>query len=341
MAKIMLNQTVSRPILYNFAQQQIAKSPSDWLNKLDAEKDKFLATIEPVKECVKKYMTNLYPKDNLLDVKTGKKTGDLDILSKYDQTISETCFWFTDRDEDIEKRRYSHNRDDTRSIYANFNKTGYGDGYSYGSSKKEIGNISKDSTIALFFKDLVDSGIDVMKYLYHNNKDNEGLDYNGKKLRWQEEREIGRQIDSHRSQFMEDNGLEMQFTMPPTNYSCYQRAFLVNAKDYETMYSWIDALEGVHLKFHKYQEEMKKKFKAYTEVIRNSRTLEGVIEQWSEAEQCRSKITGQSTALALTSADSLSIIQQDMMSRQVKDKVAVVVTPKDSTVISDSAWGNA
>ena len=30
MAKTMLNQTVSRPILYAYAQEQIAKTPNKW-----------------------------------------------------------------------------------------------------------------------------------------------------------------------------------------------------------------------------------------------------------------------------------------------------------------------
>ena len=32
-AKTMLNQTVSRPILYAYAQEQIAKTPNKWLNE--------------------------------------------------------------------------------------------------------------------------------------------------------------------------------------------------------------------------------------------------------------------------------------------------------------------
>ena len=80
---------------------------------------------------------------------------------------------------------------------------------------------------------------------------------------------------------------------------------------------------------------MKKKFKAYVEVINSSRTLEGVIEQWSEAEEIASKIRGTGTALTIVSADSMSIIEQDMLSRKVQDKVAIVVTP------TESAWGNA
>ena len=63
--------------------------------------------------------------------------------------------------------------------------------------------------------------------------------------------------------------------------------------------------------------------------------MEGVIEQWPEAEEMASKIRGTGTALTIVSADSMNIIQQDMMSRQAQDKVAVVITPPESV------WGNA
>ena len=74
---------------------------------------------------------------------------------------------------------------------------------------------------------------------------------------------------------------------------------------------------------------MKTKFKAYVELIRSSKSLEAVIEKWSGAENVRHKITGTGTALALSNI-SESIIEADMLARQAKDKVAVVVTPAES-----------
>ena len=68
---------------------------------------------------------------------------------------------------------------------------------------------------------------------------------------------------------------------------------------------------------------------AYAELIRSSKNLEQVIEQWSEAENVRHKITGTGTALALSSI-SKSIIEQDMAERKLAETVAVVVTPKES-----------
>ena len=51
-AKTMLNQTVSRPILYAYAQEQIAKTPSKWLNEKNEKIQEFLACIPQIKEIV-------------------------------------------------------------------------------------------------------------------------------------------------------------------------------------------------------------------------------------------------------------------------------------------------
>ena len=85
MAKTMLNQTMSRPILYAYAQEQIAKTPSKWLNEKNEKIQEFLACIPQIKELVKNKIGNLYPKEELA------------VLKKYELTNQESCFWFTDR----------------------------------------------------------------------------------------------------------------------------------------------------------------------------------------------------------------------------------------------------
>ena len=314
MPKTMLNQTMSRPILYAYAQEQIAKTPSKWLNEKKKKIEEFKALIPQIKEIVKNKIGNLYPKEELA------------ILKKYELTNQESCFWFTDREEES-KNRHSSNKE--RSVYANFDCDGYGRGYSYGSSKNnEIGNLSRDDLIALYYEDMVANGIDVVKYKFVEDN---GCDYNGKKATTyhQEIRGIKEKIDGYQSKFFEDNNMSMEFTMPNSNYSCYQRAHLITPEEYQVFMIWNDKLEGIRLKWHKHYEEMKEKFKAYAELIRSSKTLEQVIDVWSEAENVRHKISGTGTALALSSI-SESVIQQDMAERKLADTVAVVVTPKES-----------
>ena len=319
MAKTMLNQTMSRPILYAYAQEQIAKTPSKWLDEKTEKIQEFLACIPKIKELVKNKIGGLYPKEKL------------DVLKEFELTNQESCFWFTDRDKKDEEGR--HIRTDERSIYANFDCKGYGGNYRYGSSKKEIGNLSRDDLIALYYEDMVANGIDVVKFKYVEDNN---ADYNGKRMNTyhREVRDISDKIDAYQSKFFEDNDMHMEFTMPNSNYSCYQRAQLVTPEEYQTLLIWNDKLESIRLKWHKHYEEMKEKFKYYAQLIRGSKTLEAVIEDWSEAENVRHKITGTGTAVALCTIGK-SIIQQDMLARQAKDSIAVVVTP------TESAWGSA
>ena len=314
MAKTMLNQTVSRPILYAYAQEQIAKTPSKWLNEKNKKIQEFLACIPQIKEIVKNKIDNLYPKEELT------------VLKKYELTNQESCFWFTDREEDTEDR---HSRNKERSVYANFACKGYGRGYSYGSSdNNEVGNLSRDDLIAIYYEDMVANGIDVVKYKFvQDNK----CDYNGKRMDTyhKEVRDISNKIDEYQQKFFDDTDMSMEFTMPNSNFSCYQRAHLITPEEYQVFMIWNDKLEGIRLKWHKHYEEMKEKFKAYAELIRSSKNLEQVIEVWSEAENVKHKITGTGTALALSSI-SESVIQQDMAERKLADSVAVVVTPKES-----------
>ena len=318
MAKTMLNQTMSRPILYAYAQEMIAKTPSKWLTSKKEKIEEFKACIPAIKETVRNKISSLYPKEELA------------VLKKYELTNQESCFWFTDRKKETEDR---HHRNDERSIYANFDCKGYGSRYSYGSSKsKEIGNLSTKDTIALYFEDMVKDGVDVMKYLFMEANDRQ--DYNGKRCSWSEQSALEKSIKSYGTKFFEDNDMSMEFTMPNSNYSCYQRAHLVTPEEYQILCVWSDKLESIQLQWHKHYEEMKEKFKHYAQLIRGSRTLEAVIEDWSEAENVRHKISGTGTAVALCTVGK-SIIQQDMLERQAKDKVAFVVTP------TENVWGSA
>ena len=309
MAKTMLNQTVSRPILYEYAQEQIAKTPNKWAGETKKAINEFLATIPKIKQIVKDKIGSLTPQK------------DLDVLAKYGMTEQESCFWFTDTETE-------NARADKQSVYANFACNGYGRGYYYNSSKREIGNLSTDDLIALYYEDMVANGIDVVKYKFVQDND---CDYNGKRMNayHKEIRDIRDKIDAYQQKFFDDNDLAMSFTVPRSQSSCHQRARIITSEQLAVFDDYLSKLERVHLKWHKHYEQMKEKFKAYAELIRSSKNLEQVIEQWSEAENVRHKITGTGTALALSSI-SKSIIQQDMAERKLAETVAVVISPKES-----------
>ena len=104
MAKTMLNQTMSRPILYAYAQEMIAKTPSKWLTRKTEKIEEFKSCIPAIKEMVRNKISSLYPKEELA------------VLKKYELTNQESCFWFTDREQEAEDR---HSSRKDRSIYAN------------------------------------------------------------------------------------------------------------------------------------------------------------------------------------------------------------------------------
>ena len=315
MAKTLLNQTTSRPMYYTYAQEVIAKTPSKWSEPKQKAIQEVKDIIPEIKKIVTKIVGNATPQS------------DLDVLSRYNATEEESCFWFTDRDDKINDDSYNARRDE-RSIYTNFACNGYGNYYHYGSSNREIGGLSREDLIAFYYEDMVAKGIDVIKYKYV--EDNE-RDYNGKRMTTycQEIREIRDSIDKYQKKFFEDNDMAMSFTVPKSRHSCHQRARLVTSDELAVFQKYLSALERVRLKWHKHYEEMKEKFKAYAELIRSSKTVEQVEEVWTEAVNIRHKVKGTGTALALSSI-SQSVIQQDMEARKLADTVAVVVTPKES-----------
>ena len=317
-AKTMLNQTHSRPICYAYAQELISSVPSKWKTARDEAIVDFKNTIPKIKELVKNKIENLYPKEKL------------DVLKEFDLTRQESCFWFTDRDV---KDEQGYTKKTDRSIYADFEHDSFNRGY----NKCEIGQLQTDDLIAIYFEDMVKDGVDVMKYLFlsewgkKDEHSHQQYDYNGKKInRWTKEfSDLEDSIKAYSKNFYEENDLAMEFTMPKSDYNCHQRAQLVTPEEYVILMTWKDKLEVIQLKWYKQKNEMKAMFKAYAELIRTSRTLEQLVEKDSAFENCRSKIVGTGTAVALSSVNS-SLIDECIAKRKLADTVAVVISPKES-----------
>ena len=311
--KVLLNQTHSRPICYAYSQTLVSAMPSKWKVARDIEIEEFKSIIPKIKEFVKNKLESLYPPK------------DMEVLSKYSAIRSESCFWFTDRDEKDEYGNIRRRSD--KDIYANFDCEGYGRGYHYGSSDKEIGNLSIKDIIAIYYEEMVADGIDVMKYLFlsdWNKVNGVSKDYNGKRISSYtgEYRDLERSIEKYGQKFFDDNDVSLSTITPRTDTTCYERAILVTPEEFALLFSWKNALERIHLKWHKQAEEMKNMFKAYAELIRTSKTLEQLIEKDPAFEHCRSKIVGTGTALALSSVNS-SLIDQCIAERQLQTGVSL------------------
>ena len=311
--KTLLNQTHSRPICYAYSQTLVSAMPSKWKVARDIEIEEFKSIIPKIKEFVKNKVESLYPPK------------DMKLLSKYNATENESCFWFTDRDEKDENGYIQSNS--SKDIYANFDCDGYGRSYRYNSSGKEIGNLSIKDTIAIYFEEMVADGIDVMKYLFlsdWNKVDGVSKDYNGKRINsWTGEyRDLENSIEEYGKKFFTDNDVSLSVITPRSNNSCYNRAILVTPEEFAFLSSWKNSLERIQLKWYKQAEEMKGLFKAYAEFIRTSKTLEQLIEKDPAFEHCRSKILGTGTAVALSAVNS-SLIDQCIAERQLPTEVSL------------------
>ncbi len=314
--KLLLNQTVSRPMLYALAQEKISTTPREVLDELAETVKDFFDYIPKVKQFMKDRLSNLMPES------------DAQVLRNYGLTRTERCFWFTDKDSELANIGSSSNE---RDWFVSFEQ----DSWNSYSSDRSIGRLRKEDLIALYYTDMVSNGIDVMKYLF---VEEEGKDYNGKTVSYynSEQRDRRESIGKYNIKFFEDNGLDsedLSFEVPydSNNRSCHQRARLITEEQHDILAQYKYKLGAVRLVWHKALEQMKKEFQVYRQLIKNAKTLEAVADEWPEAEEVRHKLEGTGTALALSTADR-SIIQEGMARREAAKKGIAFIVPKPEAI---------
>ena len=314
--KLLLNQTVSRPMLYALAQEKISTTPREVLDELAETVKDFFDYIPKVKQFMKDRLSNLMPES------------DAQVLRNYRLTRTERCFWFTDKDSELANIGSSSNE---RDWFVSFEQ----DSWNSYSSDRSIGRLRKEDLIALYYTDMVSNGIDVMKYLF---VEEEGKDYNGKTVSYynSEQRDRRESIGKYNIKFFEDNGLDsedLSFEVPydSNNRSCHQRARLITEEQHDILAQYKYKLGAVRLVWHKALEQMKKEFQVYRQLIKNAKTLEAVADEWPEAEEVRHKLEGTGTALALSTADR-SIIQEGMARREAAKKGIAFIVPKPEAI---------
>ena len=314
--KLLLNQTVSRPMLYALAQEKISTTPREVLDELAETVKDFFDYIPKVKQFMKDRLSNLMPES------------DAQVLRNYGLTRTERCFWFTDKDSELANIGSSSNE---RDWFVSFEQDSWNSSY----NDRSIGRLNTEQLISLYYIDMVSNGIDVMKYLF---VDEEGKDYNGKTVSYynSEQRDRRESIGKYNIKFFEDNGLDsedLSFEVPydSNNRSCHQRARLITEEQHDILAQYKYKLGAVRLVWHKALEQMKKEFQVYRQLIKNAKTLEAVADEWPEAEEVRHKLEGTGTALALSTADR-SIIQEGMARREAAKKGIAFIVPKPEAI---------
>jgi hypothetical protein len=303
-------------MLYALAQEKISTTPREVLDELAETVKDFFDYIPKVTQFMKDRLSNLMPES------------DAQVLRNYGLTRTERCFWFTDKDSELANISSSSNE---RDWFVSFEQ----DSWNSYSSDRSIGRLRKEDLIALYYTDMVSNGIDVMKYLF---VEEEGKDYNGKTVSYynSEQRDRRESIGKYNIKFFEDNGLDsedLSFEVPydSNNRSCHQRARLITEEQHDILAQYKYKLGAVRLVWHKALEQMKKEFQVYKQIIKHSKTLEAVANEWPEAEEIRHKLEGTGTALALSTADR-SVIQEGMARREAAKKGIAFIVPKPEAI---------
>jgi hypothetical protein len=303
-------------MLYALAQEKISTTPREVLDELAETVKDFFDYIPKVTQFMKDRLSNLMPES------------DAQVLRNYGLTRTERCFWFTDKDSELANIGSSSNE---RDWFVSFEQ----DSWNSYSSDRSIGRLRKEDLIALYYTDMVSNGIDVMKYLF---VEEEGKDYNGKTVSYynSEQRDRRESIGKYNNKFFEDNGLDsedLSFEVPydSNNRSCHQRARLITEEQHDILAQYKYKLGAVRLVWHKALEQMKKEFQVYKQIIKHSKTLEAVANEWPEAEEIRHKLEGTGTALALSTADR-SVIQEGMARREAAKKGIAFIVPKPEAI---------
>jgi hypothetical protein len=303
-------------MLYALAQEKISTTPREVLDELAETVKDFFDYIPKVTQFMKDRLSNLMPES------------DAQVLRNYGLTRTERCFWFTDKDSELANIGSSSNE---RDWFVSFEQ----DSWNSYSSDRSIGRLRKEDLIALYYTDMVSNGIDVMKYLF---VEEEGKDYNGKTVSYynSEQRDRRESIGKYNIKFFEDNRLDsedLSFEVPydSNNRSCHQRARLITEEQHDILAQYKYKLGAVRLVWHKALEQMKKEFQVYKQIIKHSKTLEAVANEWPEAEEIRHKLEGTGTALALSTADR-SVIQEGMARREAAKKGIAFIVPKPEAI---------
>ena len=315
--KLLLNQTVSRPMLRTLAQEKISTTPREVLDELAETVKDFFDYIPKVKQFAKDRLANLLPES------------DAKVLRNYGLTRYERCFYFTDKDSELANIGASGNE---RDWFISFESN---TSYSSVPNKRCIGRLDEEHLIALYFTDMVSNGIDVLRHLFIEDGDK---DYNGRTVRYynRERRDLREAIGKYNTKFFEDSGFdsdELSFEVPydSNNRSCHQRARLITAEQHEILAKYAYKLGAVKIAWHKALAQMKSEFQVYNQIIKYSKTLEDAVKEWPEAEEIRHKLEGTGTALALSTADR-SVIQEGMARREAAKKGIAFIVPKPQAI---------
>jgi len=236
---------------------------------------------------------------------------DMKILSKYNVTREEGCFYL--------KNTHS----DNDQIYVNLKE---GSGY-YSSSNSISTPFTDTQACTLFIDEMANNGIDTMNYLaYRDNSLGRRVSYNQFCAERDKIEPLTKQINAEYG----FGGDDTSFTTASSGHYCHNRALSINSEEEKVFTDYKLLIENAEKSANAIIKDRQSVLDDYYALIRSSKYFEQVLEVWGEASEVSEQMgrTIADNAVSVVSSDALERIKQDQLKRsssEDNDDTAFVV----------------
>jgi hypothetical protein len=297
--RTLLNDKVKRPILYALARKKVAQTPLKSTEEHKANLQAIKDHVPLMKKTLKTIVDRNFPAD------------DMKILSKYNVTREEGCFYL--------KNTHS----DNDQIYVNLKE-----GSSYYSTSNAISTPFTDTqACTLFIDEMANNGIDTMNYLaYRDNTLGRRVSYNQFCAERDKIEPITKQINAEYG----FGGDDTSFTTASSGHYCHNRALSINSEEEKVFTDYKLLIENAEKSANAIIKDRQSVLDDYYALIRSSKYFEQVLEVWGEASEVSEQMgrTIADNAVSVVSTDALERIKQDQLKRsssEDNDDTAFVV----------------
>jgi len=297
--RTLLNDKVKRPILYALARKKVAQTPLKSTEEHKANLQAIKDHVPLMKKTLKTIVDRNFPAD------------DMKILSKYNVTREEGCFYL------------KNTQSDNDQIYVNLKE---GSSY-YGTSNAISTPFTDTQACTLFIDKMVNNGIDTMNYLaYRDSSLGRRVSYNQFCAERDKIEPMTKQINAEYG----FGGDDTSFTTPSSGHYCHNRALSINAEEEKVFTDYKLLIENAEKSANAIIKDRQSVLDDYYALIRSSKYFEQVLEVWGEASEVSEQMgrTIADNAVSVVSSDALERIKQDQLKRsssEDNDDTAFVV----------------
>ena len=288
--RTLLNDKVKRPILYALARKKVAQTPLKSTEEHKANLQAIKDHVPLMKKTLKTIVDRNFPAD------------DMKILSKYNVTRDEGCFYL--------KNTHS----DSDQIYVNLKESS---GY-YSSSNAITTPFTDTQACTLFIDEMANNGIDTMNYLaYRDSSLGRRVSYNQFCAERDKIEPITKQINAEYG----FGGDDTSFTTASSGHYCHNRALSINSEEEKVFTDYKLLIENAEKSANAIIKDRQSVLDDYYALIRSSKYFEQVLEVWGEASEVSEQMgrTIADNAVSVVSSDALERIKQDQLKRSASE----------------------